>query len=115
MPARTARTSSTARPAALVEAIGTWETSCAPNAQQRTQTAPSAVTAAERPPAVTGRDPGQAKHRQGREDEHGDDEHRRAGHDQVRLLEPTESRSVSMPIPVYLQSAMGSNGRSKAV
>ena len=29
-------------------------------------------------------------------------------------LDPTESRSVSMPIPVYLQSAMGSNGRSKA-
>jgi hypothetical protein len=39
----------------------------------------------ERPPAVAGRDPSQAKPRQGREDEYGDDEHRRAGHDQVRL------------------------------
>ena len=28
---------------------------------------------------------------------------------------PIESRSVSIAIPVYLQSAMGSNGRSKAV
>ena len=41
----TARTSSTARAAALVEAIGASETSCAPNAQQSTQTTPSAMTA----------------------------------------------------------------------
>ena len=34
---------------------------------------------------MAGRDPGQAKHRQGREDEDGDAEHRRAGDDQVRL------------------------------
>ena len=39
----------------------------------------------ERPAAVAGRDPGQAKHRQRREDEHGDDEHRRAGDGQVRV------------------------------
>ena len=38
----------------------------------------------QRPPAVAGRDPGQAKHRQGREDEYGDDEHRRADDGQVR-------------------------------
>ncbi len=37
----------------------------------------------ERPAAVAGRDPGQAKHRQGREDEYADDEHGRAGHDEV--------------------------------
>ena len=43
----------------------------------------------ERPAAVAGRDPGQAKHRQGREDEYGDDEHRRAGDDQVRVR-PTD-------------------------
>ena len=36
-------------------------------------------------PAVAGRDPGQSKHRQGREDEDGDAEQRRAGHEQVRL------------------------------
>ena len=46
MPERTARTSSTARVAALAEANGTPETSCAPNAQQRTQMAPSAATLA---------------------------------------------------------------------
>ena len=83
MPARTARTSSTARVAALAEANGTPETSCAPNAQQRTQTAPSAAMARSDHAAVAGCDPGQAKHRQGREDEDGDDEHGRAGHDEV--------------------------------
>ena len=39
----------------------------------------------ERPAAVAGCDPGQAKHRQGREDEYGHDEHGRAGHDEVRV------------------------------
>ena len=54
----------------------------------------------ERPPAVAGRDPGQAEHRQGHEDEHGDDEHHHADEDQVRApCAPIESRSVSMPIP----------------
>ena len=44
MSARTALTSSTTRPADSVEAIGVWEMSCAPNAQQSAQTAPSAAT-----------------------------------------------------------------------
>ncbi len=39
----------------------------------------------ERPPAVAGSDPGQAKQGQGREHEHGDAEHRRSGDEQVRL------------------------------
>ena len=39
----------------------------------------------ERPAAVAGCDPGQAKHRQRREDEHADSEHDRSGDSQVRL------------------------------
>jgi hypothetical protein len=39
----------------------------------------------QRPPAVAGHDPCQAKHRQGREEEYGDDEHRRPGDGQVRV------------------------------
>ena len=44
--------------------------------------------ARERPAAMAGGDPGQAKHCQGREDEHRDAEHRRTDDEQVRLRPP---------------------------
>jgi len=56
MSACTVRTSPTTRLAALVEAIGLWETSWAPKSQQITQTPPSAAMAPSenrRWPAVT--------------------------------------------------------------
>ena len=83
-----------------MEAIGAPETSCAPNAQQSTQATPSAATARSDDPAVAGRDPGQAKQRQGREDDAATPDQRHAGHGQVRLVLPIESRSVSMPMRV---------------
>ncbi len=53
----------------------------------------------QRPLAMAGRDPGQARHRQGREHEDRDAEHNRDGDGQVRVPRPIERRSVSVPIP----------------
>ena len=99
------------------EAIGVWERRCAPKAQQRSQTAPSAAIARSdhrRLPAATRVTP---KHREGhagragrrRTRHHADDDQVRArAADRRRAASRCRSRCSSA-------SPSGSNGRSKAV
>ena len=98
-----------------MEAIRAPETSSAPNAQQSTQAAPSAVTA--RIECRRWRAATRVRRRTASVGRTSAATMSSATPISARLasVRPTESRRVSMPMDVYRQSSMGLNGRSKAV
>ncbi len=101
----TALTSCTVRPTALTEAIGTPLTSCAPATCSTSQaTAERGHGHARRAP-VAGRDAGQPQHREGGEDQRGEQRQTDAGHGQIgagtahRVAQRLDADRDSTPSP----------------
>ena len=99
MSARTALTSSTTRPAEIVEVIGRvgGELSAEDRAQRPNSGEPG--DRPQRPAAVVGSNSGQPQQRQRQQDRPEDGADDRADLDQLRLVRPTKERNVSMPFP----------------